>query len=367
MALDKERIKESLTESDIKLILKDLGSNDPQFDRQGNLMFQTVCHSGSKHKLYYYDESKMFHCYTACGQNMDIYELVIKVKKEQGKQFSFYQSIQYVAGLTNKHYTANTTLSNADGNLISDWDWINRLKKKAKIEVDLPVYDNRVLDVLIRKPHEEWLEDGISIESMRKFEIGYYQRENRIAIPHFDIQGRFIGLRGRALNQEDLDNGRKYMPLVIQNKLYNHPTLFNLYGLHKTKEAISRIKKCAIFEGEKSVLKCEDFYGEDNFSVAACNSTISNYHRDLLLSLGIEEVIICYDRQFNEPDSQEAYIYAEKLLKLARKFAPYVKTQIVWDEMMLTGYKEAPCDRGQDILEQLMKSKYEIKTLKEVM
>jgi hypothetical protein len=46
--LDKDRIKESLTEQEIHTILKDLGSKDPLLGNQ----YQTVCHGGHKHKLF---------------------------------------------------------------------------------------------------------------------------------------------------------------------------------------------------------------------------------------------------------------------------------------------------------------------------
>lgn len=364
MQLDKDRIKDNLAESEIHKILKDLGSKDPI---QGN-QYQTVCHGGHKHKLYYYHDSKSFHCYTDCSENMDIFEVVIRAKKQQSYSFSFPQAVQYVANLTGKTFGFNQSMQ-LTHDKIDDWNWLSKFKKKEKINTLLPEYDSKVLDVLLPYPHDEWLKEGISYETQQRFEIGFYHRENKISIVHRDINGRFIGLRGRALDKEDIDNGRKYMPLTLENQLYNHQTMFNLYGLHKTKEAIKRLKKVAIFEGEKSILKCEDFYGDNNFSVASCSSQITNFHRDILLSLGIEEVIICLDkfRKQKENESDDKYQeaienYQENLLKFAKKFTPYVRTYIVWDDFDILDYKDSPCDKGKDILEQLMKCKYEIKT-----
>ena len=36
-------------------------------DGQKYLIFRTICHHGDSHKLYYYVETKTFHCYTNCG------------------------------------------------------------------------------------------------------------------------------------------------------------------------------------------------------------------------------------------------------------------------------------------------------------
>lgn len=356
MHLDKDKIKNSLTEAEIHKILKDLGSKDPLLGNQ----YQTVCHGGHKHKLYYYHDSKTFHCYTDCSQNLDIFEVV-----ERAKGISFPQAVRYVAELTGKTFGFGVAIKQNTGELISDWDWINRFKKEEKINTELPEYNSNVLDVFLPYPHEAWLDEGISYETHEKFNVSYYIREERIIIPHYDMDSRLVGIRGRAMREEDIESGRKYMPVTVENQTYNHPTMFNLYGLHKTREAISRLKKVAIFEGEKSVLKCEDYYGENNFSVATCSSQITNFHRDILLSLGIEEVIICYDRLKKDATEKQVEEYQKKLLKLAKKFTPYVRTYIVYDDFDLLDSKESPVDKGKQVLEELMKCKYEIKTTSE--
>lgn len=363
MQLDKDRIKESLTEDEIHKILNDLGSKDPIMGNQ----YQTVCHGGHKHKLYYYDDSKSFHCYTDCSENMDIFEVVAR-----SKGISFPQAVQYVAKFTGKTFGFSTIINNST-DLINDWEMINRYKKKDKIVTVLPEYDSKVMDVFLPYPHESWLNEGISYETQKKFNVSYYIREERIILPHYDLDNRLVGIRGRAMKREDIDAGKKYMPVTVENTLYNHTIMMNLYGLNKTKEAIKRLGKVAIFEGEKSVLKCEDYYGENNFSVACCSSSITNFHRDLLLSLGIEEVIICFDkfRAKKEEETDERYEeklgdYQQRLLKLARKFTPYVRTYIVYDDFGLLPEKSSPVDRNKDVLEQLMKCKYEIETMDEV-
>ncbi|MCP1159292.1 hypothetical protein [Bacillus infantis] len=365
MQFDKDRIKESLTEEEIHKILRDLGSKDPL---QGN-QFQTVCHGGHKHKLYYYHDSKSFHCYTDCSTNMDIFEVVIRAKKEQGYTLSFPQAVQYVATLTGKTFGFSAVVNNSKNDIVDDWDILNRYKKKEKVIPELPEQNSKVMDVFLHLPHEEWLNEGISYDTHEKFNISYYIREERIVIPHYDLNNRLVGIRGRAMREEDIEAGKKYMPLTIQNKLYNHQTMFNLYGLHKTKETIKKLKKVVIFEAEKSVLKCEDFYGDNNFSVATCSSQITNFHRDILLSLGIEEVIICLDkfRKQKENESDEKYeaaieSYQTNLLRFANKFTPYVRTYIVWDDFDVLDYKDSPCDSGREVLEELMKCKYEIGT-----
>ncbi|MED1679399.1 hypothetical protein P4V04_23305, partial [Bacillus subtilis] len=106
MKYDKDRVKESLTIEDIHKILKDLGSENNQWDQQGNPIYRTVCHnaSGGSYKLYYYHEAKQFHCYTECGDNFDVFELVIRAKSQKGINISFNQAIEYVAKIAGRTF-----------------------------------------------------------------------------------------------------------------------------------------------------------------------------------------------------------------------------------------------------------------------
>jgi hypothetical protein len=329
-------------------------------------MFQTICHFGDSHKLYYYEESKMFHCYTSCSESMDVYELVCRNKK-----ITFPQAVQYVAKVTGKTFGFGSIVENKGNDIVDDWDWLNKFNKKEKKIVELPEYDSTVLQRFMPYIHESWLNEGISCETAKKFGVGYYFREGHeaITLPHFDINNRLVGVRRRSLLKEDEDNGKKYMPISVGNKIYNHQTMFNVFGLNQTQNTVKKHKKIFIYEGEKSVLKTEDIYGEDNFSCAVCSSQITNFHRDIILSLGVEEVFIGFDkfRVKKEHETEEMYQkqiekYQERLLKFANKFSAFCRTYILWDDFDLLEPKDSPVDKGKETLEQLLKCKYEIKT-----
>ncbi|AQS44183.1 hypothetical protein LSG23_09345 [Bacillus velezensis] len=373
MKYDKDRIKESLTLEDIHKILKELGSENNQWDQQGNPIYRTVCHnaSGGSYKLYYYHEAKQFHCYTECGDTFDVFELVIRAKSQKGINISFNQAIEYVARLAGRTFGFGNRETFTNNDLIDDWEWMGKFKKRKKIDIELPSFNETVLDVFMPYPHQMWLDEGISMQTLNDFEIGYYFRTHTegITIPHRDLNNRLIGIRRRSLIKEEVDAGYKYMPLKIGNTLYNHQTMMNLYGLHKTKDSIERFKKVLIFESEKSVLKCQDFYGEANFTCAVCSNNISNFHRDILLSLGVEEVFIALDkyRPPKDHETEEMYQrklleYQKKILKLAAKFTPYVRVYVLWDFENILDYKDSPADKGKDVLEELMRRKIEINT-----
>lgn len=114
---------------------------------------------------------------------------------------------------------------------------------------------------------------------------------------------------------------------------------------------------------EKAVLQSESFYGSNNFTVAVCGSNISTIQRDLILGLNVREVFIAFDKEFHEAYSDESDNYAERILRLAGMFTPYVTTYVLWDTEGLLGYKDSPTDRGQEVLEKLMKGKFEVETI----
>ena len=77
----KDVFKKDFTPEEIVSIVLHLGSEDFRRGSKGEYIFQTICHneSGGSYKLYYYPDSRMFHCYTECGTSFDLYELVQKV------------------------------------------------------------------------------------------------------------------------------------------------------------------------------------------------------------------------------------------------------------------------------------------------
>lgn len=45
--------------------------------------------------------------------------------------------------------------------------------------------------------------------------IGFCPSTDQITIPHYDIDGRFVGLRGRALGKEEAELYGKYRPMNL--------------------------------------------------------------------------------------------------------------------------------------------------------
>ena len=113
-----------------------------------------------------------------------------------------------------------------------------------------------------------------------------------------------------------------------------------------------------LVESEKSVMQCYSYYGENCFVAATCGSSISPVQIDLLLRLGVEEVILAYDRENDtDPESELTKAYEQKLLKTVLPLTKYTNTYVVMDYEGLLPYKGSPSDNGRETLEKLMKKK----------
>ena len=120
MNYNKKDIKESLTLDNIFELLTEWGG-DPQYAEFG-IISSTICHNppgeGSR-KLYFYQNSKLFHCFTGCNDSFDIFELAIKVAKiQKHKMIDLNEAIRFIA----YHFGIAGTETTEDFTGLEDWD-----------------------------------------------------------------------------------------------------------------------------------------------------------------------------------------------------------------------------------------------------
>lgn len=374
MYLNKKAILDSLTKEDIKKIVMSLGSGEPKTDREGNMIFQTICHNlpdeNNSYKLYYYHEpnelkgykGRTFHCYSGCSESFGIIELYIRAKRVQGKVMTWYKALYQIAQMTGHLIEGDKTI--VDETEESDVTWIKNISKYLnKKEYPVPVLSEinpNVLEIFDYRPHEVWLNDNISREALGRFGIGYWGEHDAITIPHYDINDRLIGLRLRYLDKKDIETIGKYVPAVIQGKTLSHALGNNLYGLNVVQENVRKMKKVMLVEGEKSCLQAYSYFGEDSFVVACCGSNITKTQIKILQKLEVGEIIIAFDKEYHDPHSFEAEAYYQKLLK---KIEPYVlqfKISLVLDIENKLEYKDSPTDKGKEVLLELLENKITI-------
>ena len=353
LVFDKSEIRKSLSIEQIYELLDEFGGA-PEYTDFG-ILSATICHNpigqGSR-KLYYYSNSGLFQCYSNCG-SFDLFDLVIKVFDVQKHiSIDLNYAIRWVASKfqIQGHYEEQPE---EDG--IDDWEISAKYTRIQEIglnplAVQLKEYDTNILKRFnYAVKITPWLEDGISQEVMDNAMIGYYPGGDQITIPHFDKDGRFIGLRGRCLCAAEGELYGKYRPLRVNKLLYNHPLGMNLYNLNHSKNNIATMKKAIVFESEKSVLQFQTMLGFDaDITVACCGSSISAFQMQQLIDCGANEITIAFDRQFQEIGDEEFHRLKTKLMKLYNKYKNYVLISMIFDKNMITGYKSSPTDEGLD-------------------
>ena len=337
--IDLKQLQNSLAPARVIQLVSELGS-DTYTEKTDHIEFKTICHNidpeEASLKLYYYKKNNMFHCYTACGDTFNIYELFKRRFELLGIPYSFYEDVvlkiagdQDVEELNSERY-------------VSD---LNRYKKTIT-NVNIPTINPTILKIFVFYPTIEWLKDGISEDAMRDYNILYSIGQNKIIIPHYDINGNLIGIRGRSLSEEDLTLG-KYMPVLIEGRLYSHPLGYNLYGLNKVKENIKRMKIAIVAESEKAALQYQTMFGkENNVCVAACGSSFHLYQLDLLMRAGAEKVLIAFDKEGENWKEQDKYY--NKLKDICERYKAKCNMGFIYDFKNLLKLKESPFDRGKD-------------------
>ena len=350
--MDYQAIVEGITIDKVKQLLFKLGAKEV-IDKGNYLITNTICHNVNAEdaslKLYYYDNYKVFVCYSNC-QTMSIFKFMKHYYEERGIEYDWVADI----------YNVILDCSNfkpGEGFDTPKYESLRNKFGRVKREVELPAYNEGALGTFVKYYPPEWLRDGISTAAMDKFGICYSISQNKIIIPHRDVSGRLVGIRGRALNEWEVENIGKYMPVRLEQTWYKHPLSMNLYGLFENKENIKKSGVCYVFESEKSVLQFESFSGP-NCSVAVCGSQFNKYQLNLLIrTCNPNEIVLCFDSEELGDDTK----YFDKLWAICQKYKNYATFSFVYDRLGLLNLKDSPSDRGEEIFKKLLEKRTRVR------
>lgn len=359
--MTKDELKELLTIDQIVYFVNEHGG-DGHLLNADSAVFRTICHNPigeGSHKLFYYNNTRLFVCYTECSDNgaFDIFDLITKIKVRENKNWNLINSIIYLANYFN--YDLQWDAIDDSGEELEDWTFFKAHEVPDYSQnLTLQPIDSNVLHFFPSVHIANWEKEGISFDVLKYNNILFDPVSQGIIIPHFNIDGKLIGIRERTLIKEYEQYG-KYRPACLQGKMYNHPLSLNLYGLDKSKTPISILKKAIVMESEKSVLKYMSYFGVKNsIAVACCGSSLSSYQISLLTSLGVEEIIIGFDRQFKEKNDQEFHNWVKKLTNISNKFSSKANISFMFDKENLLDYKDAPIDKGKDVFLHLLNNRF---------
>lgn len=345
--MNAKEIKSKLTLDHIVEILEDLGAEPRQSSNLNEIWCKTICHNGHSHKLYLYKDSLNFNCYTNCG-SMDILQVIQNVL-----DCNLVQAINYIKdkfGFHNSsfHYGFETTVHTNDIDILDALLDKRQVVKKEEWK-PFKIIDESILGEYYNFYHKSFYEDGVSPAVLSKFEIKYDILNYRVIIPHRDKDGKLVAIRCRNLDEELVENGRKYVPIMHNGKLLSAPTAQYFYGLYQNEENIRMCKKVILVESEKAVMQYETMFPNGNITLALSSSHLSDFQIDILKDLGVEEVIIALDKEYEKAGTDEEKLYESKLRKTIANRLNFCTVSLIWDVKGLLNKKDSPMDKGRDI------------------
>lgn len=360
----------------------------------------TLCHGGTHHNAAFDPETHKITCFSECNTTTMIHTWVCKVlgttNPNEGREFiekwideAEIDLSDVIPGASGGTKTYHVFDPDKKVDMVKGID--------PKILADLYSKFDTTTETLSRlKWHLPKAQggDGIPLQQLIDFDVAYYPKRGTIILPHHNINGEIVGIYERSFaptrdemekifqygKHEWIDNKEiwkaihyapksKYMPLWKEEKYrdkniekdytWSFPNSCNLYGLHKAKEAIRERGKAIIFEGAKSVMLAHA-YGYP-FAVASHTFGAHENHISMLIHAGAKEIILAFDKQYQEPEGKEWDTYEKRTQGLADRVGRFVKVSRICDrEGAFLGYKDAPIDNGKTAFETLFASREEL-------
>lgn len=191
---------------------------------------------------------------------------------------------------------------------------------------------------------EEWIKEGLSPQSQKKYEILKDNQNHCWLIPIRDEEGRLINFKRRTY-------APNWKEIGIPKYTYYYKLGVNdvLFGLDKNKEKIKECNEMILFEAEKSVIAA-DSYGYD-WGCSVSTNSINKYLIKKILKLRCSQVVLAFDKDVKWKD----------ILKEARKLTRYINVYIIYDKKGLLKEKESPTDNGREVFDLLYKTRIKVK------
>ena len=355
--IDVKKLKKSLSLAHHKQIMQALGI--PAYSENKE---QIIYFSGDKNKdalkgspkLYFYKDSQIYFGYTS-SRSYDIISLVQTRLSLLKQPCSFLDACQFIIDTTNINPDSISCIKK-NGH-VYDWSNLERFIRVRKYGNQLSEYNRNIIDTLPPLYPQAWIDEGISEETMDKYQIRYYERCNQTVIPCFDDEARLVGVRVRNWDKDRVEQA-KYMPLVtLDGQCYKFNTNQVFYGINYNKPEIERTGKVIIVESEKAVMKLDTYMGRHNIALGMYGSNLGIQRRNQLLKMGVNTVSYVVDNDFIGQDDEFFEQWREKIRHFIKLWDGFCRVEIVWDNLGLLGPKENATDRTKEVWEQLWENR----------
>lgn len=234
-------------------------------------------------------------------------------------------------------------------NLTDDWKTPSKIRTPFgcydkviyKTKPVIKTYDESILDQYLKVGNKLWMQDGISLETQRFYDVCFDIENNGIIFPWRNDKGEIIALKSRYNGNPPEGIGKYYYPVGgnISSSLFNYSQCYQyLYG-----------SDVIVVESEKACMQAYTF-GYKNI-VGLGSNNLSENQAKLLLQLHPDRIIIALD----EGMDTNQIIKNINLIK-SSSFMRDIKI-LYWDSTIDIDVplKASPTDMGKEKFEEIMK------------
>lgn len=329
---------EALIELCSKVDLIEYASKNMDFEGRGD-SYATHCprHVDKTPSLVITPSKNLFHCFSCgCGGNILNWLMTFE-------NMSFNNAVEKVGSL------AGVDVKNLKQcSALKVYKNISRLYKSDKKEcIKRIILDVSEIEKYNDEIPDEWVEEGINSEIMKKYSIRIDHNANRIVYPVYDNDLNLIGFKGRT-------RFKNYKEMKIK-KYQNYQKIGTtdfFIGMKENYENIKKQNEVIIFEGIKSGMKVEE-WGYD-YWLSSETGWLNDDQVLILIKLGIKNVVIAYDNDVALSKIREC---TEKLRKFTNVYA-VMDRRFLKDRLLGNSEdKLSPCDKGKEVWEILYREK----------
>lgn len=221
---------------------------------------------------------------------------------------------------------------------------------RSNSDIEVKTYPEEILEQYGKTPNLLWLRDGISLETQRKWGVGYCVASQRITLPIRTSTGEIMAVKARCNYTPD-EFEPKYLYLV------QGPMSQTLFGYSENYSSLYD-GDVIVVESEKSVLKM-DSWGYNNV-VALGSNSLSTTQAKLLMSLNPKSVTFMLDKGLPLNNTKRN----ADLLKTFCTMRQLKLRYWSWEDNITLDDKSAPCDDTKEEFEYILSS--EIRDINEI-
>lgn len=256
--------------------------------------------------------------------NSDLITLV-----QYNKNMSFIEAIKYLHKILGLPFELKRREEKPQKKFdpLSVFKRVLRSGKRTINVDDIHILDDKLMDDYVPMLHIDWLKQGITERTRKKFCLAYSYKYKRVVIPmKYWLTGQLLGFNQRTVIENYNEFGIKKYFLTP-----TYPKQLNLYGLYENYDAIQKAGYVTVYEAEKSVLKRDSL--NDSTGVALSGHVLSDEQVRILIGLDVE-IVIALDKD----------IPIEEVRHMCQRFNNIRKVSYIYDKWDILGKKDSPAD-----------------------